>query len=155
HEIRGADQRPGDRPGAHQLADSGSRMAEHRGAEGGQARELHGADGDEPGGVQTDRGSGEEDRLEIHDGRDGGVYARVSLHGGAARYGEAREAAVRAGEPSAGYGWVAELLARAAADVVCDALRGAGVGARGEAGGIRELLRVGDDSQGADQEVWV
>ena len=37
--------------------------------------------------------------------------------------GELGQNPVRPGEPSAGHGWLAELLAGPSADVVCDALR--------------------------------
>jgi hypothetical protein len=52
------------------------------------------------------------------------VYAREFLFmKEQLRSGQARQAAVRAGQPSAGHGRLAELLARPAADVVCHALR--------------------------------
>ena len=56
------------------------------------------------------------------------VYAREYLFmKELLRHGRARQNAVPPGEPSAGHGRLAELLARPAADVVCDALRRPGL----------------------------
>ena len=63
------------------------------------------------------------DRPEVHDDGDGRLRPRVPVHQGALRHGRARQAAVPAGQPHAGHGRLAGLLARAAADVVRDALR--------------------------------
>ena len=86
---------------------------------------------------------GEEIETEIHDDGDGGLCARISLHQGTARQGEARENPVPPGEPPAGHGRLAELLAGASADVVCDALRGPDARAGGPAGGIRSCFGSG------------
>ena len=51
HELRGTDPGPESRRGPHQLADPPARAAEHRRAEGRQARGLHRAGGDHGRGV--------------------------------------------------------------------------------------------------------
>jgi predicted dehydrogenase len=50
--------------------------------------------------------------------------------------------AVRPSESPAGHGWLAQLLARPAADVVCDPLCRPGGGPDWQIRGIRELLRI-------------
>ena len=69
------------------------------------------------------------------------------------RQGRTRQDPVRAGQPSAGHGRLAELLAGPAADVVRHALRRPLPGADAGAGGIRVVLRLGHDPQGTDPEI--
>ena len=142
---------PRHRRGPHQLADPRSRVDDARGARGRQARRVHGADGDEHRGLRADRRAGRADRPEVHDDGDGRLRPRVPVHQGAVRQGRARQAAVPAGEPHAGHGRLARLLARPAADVVRDALRRPDAGAHrcGRRGGL--VLRLGHHPRGPDR----
>ena len=90
---------------------------------------------------------GEEDRPEIHDDGNRRVCPRISLHEGAAGQGRARQNSIPAGEPSAGHGRLAKLLARPSADVVCHSLRRSGAGLVGASRRVRFLFRLRHDSQ--------
>ena len=65
----------------------------------------------------------QEDRPQVHDGRDGRLRPRVPVRQGAVRQGRAGQDPVPAGEPSAGHGRLAQLLARPAADALRHPLR--------------------------------
>ena len=94
-----------------------------RGAEGRQARRVHGADGHEHRRVPADRRRAEEERQGLHDDGDRRLQPRVPVREGAVRPRRARADPVPARQPPAGHGRLARLLAGAAADVVRDALR--------------------------------
>ena len=68
--------------------------------------------------------------------------------------GELGKHPVPAGEPSAGHGWMAELLAGLAADVVRHPLRRADAGTDQSERGIRQLLWLRQRPQGAREQVW-
>ena len=100
-------------------------------------------------------GRGRADRPQVHDDGDRRLCPRVPLHQAALRLGRARQAAVPAGQPHAGHGRLARLLARAAADVVRDALRGPDARADRRERGGRLVLRLGHDPRGADRALRV
>ena len=102
---------------------------------------------------RADRRAGQEDRPEVHDGRDGRLCPRVPVRQGAVREGRTGQDPVPAGQPSAGHGRLAQLLARPAADALRHALRRPLPGADPGRGGVRLLLRLGHDPQGADRQV--
>ncbi len=151
HGLPRAAQGPRHRRGPHQLADPRPRVDDPRGAGGRQARRVHGADGDEHRGLPADRRSRRADRPEVHDDGDGRLRPRVPVHQGALRHGRAGQAAVPAGQPHAGHGRLARLLARPAADVVRDALRRPDARAHRRDRRGRVLLRLGHDPRGADR----
>ena len=97
---------------------------DHRRPQGGQARDVHRAHGHHRRGLQADRRARQEDRPQLHDGGDGRLRPRVPLREGAVREGRARQDPVPAGQPSAGHGRLAELLARPAPDALRHPLRG-------------------------------
>ncbi len=112
-----------------------------RRAQGRQARRLHRADGDYGRGLPRDHPAHPGDRAQVHDDGNRRLCPRVPFHERTARQGRARQTPVRPGEPSAGHGWLAELLARPSADVVRHALRRPGARAGRRRRGICELLR--------------
>ena len=73
HGVRKAARGSGDRRGAYQHADSGSRVAVDPGAEGRQARGVHRADGDQLGGLRENRRTVRANRQEIHDDGNRGL----------------------------------------------------------------------------------
>ncbi len=126
-----------------------------QGAEGGKARRLHGADGDDDRRREADRRAHEANRAPLHDDGDGRLQPRVPLAQAAVRGRRTGQAPVPAGEPPAGHGRLARLLARPAADVVCDPLRGTDARAHRRHGGVRLVLRLRDDPEEAGLRVRV
>ena len=100
---------------------------------------------------QQDRRRGRADRAEIHDDGDGRLRPRVPVHQGAVRQGRARQDPVPAGQPHAGHGRLARLLAGAAADAVRDALRRPVLALTDASRRVRLLLRLGHDPRGPDR----
>ncbi len=144
-------QGPEDRRRPHQFADPGSRLDVGRGPQGGQARRLHRADGHERRRVPADRRGPAEERQGLHDDGDRRLQPRIPVRQGAVRQGRAGPAPVPAGQPSAGHGRLARLLAGPAAHVVRDPLREPLPGHPGQARRERRLPRVGSHPRGPDR----
>ena len=101
---------PEHRRGPHQLAHRRSRAAVDRGAEGRQARRVHGAGGDDDRRVPADRRGAAQERQDLHDDGDRRLQPRVPVREGAVRHGRARAHPVPARQPPAGHGRLAGLL---------------------------------------------
>ena len=114
---------------------------------------MHRADGHDCRRLPEDRRAVGQDRPQIHDGRDGRLRPRVSVHQTDGREGGAWHDPVRPGQPPAGYGRLAQLLAGPPADALCDPLRGPVPGARTERRRGGELLWIGPDSRGTHRHV--
>ena len=79
------------------------------------------------------------------------VYAREFLRQRALREGQAGQNSVSSGEPPAGHGWLAKLLARAPPHALRDALRRSMPGTHQCHCGVCFMLWLGDHPQGSDQ----